>query len=66
MHVLWRVVDEADGRKLHLNWEETGGPPVAAPATKGFGSLLIQVTGEADSRIDFKPEGVRCLLELSL
>jgi PAS domain S-box-containing protein len=66
VHVLWRVVDEADGRKLHLNWEETGGPPVAAPASKGFGSLLIQATGEADSRIEFKPEGVRCLLELSL
>jgi hypothetical protein len=33
---------------------------------KGFGSLLIQATGEADSHIDFHPGGVRCLLELSL
>jgi len=39
---------------------------VTAPMRKGFGSLLIQATGEADTRIDFHPDGVRCLLELSL
>jgi len=65
VHVLWNVVDDTEKRKLHLTWQETGGPPVTAPMSKGFGSLLIQATGEADTRIDFRPDGVRCLLDLS-
>jgi len=66
VHVLWGVANDTERRKLHLTWQETGGPPVTAPICNGFGSLLIQATGEADTRIDFHPDGVRCLLDLSL
>jgi len=66
VHVSWGVASDAEEPKLHLSWEETGGPRVSAPTRKGFGSLLIQATGEGDTRIDFHPDGVRCLLELSL
>jgi two-component sensor histidine kinase len=36
----WHV-DEATGDLL-INWKETGGPPVAPPATRGFGSRLLE------------------------
>src|SRR5262249_15417025 len=63
---VWRVAGDAERRRLHVRWHETGGPRVKAPARKGFGSLLIQTTGEADTRIDFHPRGLKCLLDLSL
>jgi PAS domain S-box-containing protein len=55
-------------RKLKLSWRETGGPPVAAPPRKGFGSLLIEqgFAGHGETCVDFRPDGLRWSLELSL
>lgn len=58
------------GRRLHLSWTETGGPPVAPPARRGFGSRLIE-SGLArelggTAQIAFAPEGVHCAMDLSL
>jgi PAS domain S-box-containing protein len=56
--------------KLHVHWAETGGPPVKAPAIKGFGSKIIMATvvsqlgGSAD--LDWRPEGLVCDMVLSL
>jgi chemotaxis family two-component system sensor kinase Cph1 len=49
--------------KLHLDWEESGGPPVLPPRARGFGSKLIEgliddLGGQA--RIDYAPASVRC------
>lgn len=66
VHVSWVMAREPERHRLLITWQETGGPPVAAPTRKGFGSLLIQATGEADTRIDFHPDGVRCVLDLPL
>jgi two-component sensor histidine kinase len=66
VQVSWDVAGEADQRRLHLTWQETGGPPVKEPRHKGFGSLLIQSTGGADSRIEFRLGGLECLLDLPL
>ncbi len=55
-------MEEDAGRKLRLIWTEAGGPPVAAPVQRGFGSRLIersardQLGGEAT--VDFLPCGV--------
>ena len=57
-------------RRLHLTWTEAGGPPVAPPSRRGFGSRLIErglareLGGTA--HIEFAPEGVRCTMDLSL
>ena len=40
LRVSWEV-DEAAGRCLRILWREQGGPPVATPQRKGFGTLLI-------------------------
>jgi two-component sensor histidine kinase len=63
----WEVLSDkdaakSDAGKLRLIWRETGGPVVAAPIQRGFGSRLIersardQLGGEAT--VDFLPRGV--------
>jgi PAS domain S-box-containing protein len=66
VRVSWNVGDDSDGRKLQLTWKETGGPPVTPPERIGFGTRLIESTGEGETRIDYPPDGVRCFLDLSL
>lgn len=56
----WR----AEGGRLRLEWKERGGPPVTAPAQRGFGSRMIErglaaeLGGEV--RIHYEVDGVRC------
>ncbi len=56
----WRATD---GR-LVLRWVETGGPPVAPPTRRGFGTrvmdrmIRIQLNGEM--RFDWRAEGLAC------
>lgn len=50
-----------------LIWTETGGPPVAEPATSGFGSRLANALFAADgggASFQFAPTGLRCQLVL--
>jgi len=50
-----------------MQWRETGGPAVAPPTRRGFGSRLIErgLAGELGGRVSlqFEPEGVRCVIE---
>jgi PAS domain S-box-containing protein len=67
VRLLWELTEDRAGqRRLKLIWQETGGPPVAPPKRKGFGTLLIQSSGEADTRLDFPKQGLQCILDLSL
>jgi two-component sensor histidine kinase len=52
---------------MRLSWRESEGPPVTAPQRKGFGSVLIEqgLVGYGESFLDFRPDGLRCSLELS-
>jgi two-component sensor histidine kinase len=58
----WEIITAEGKPKLRLIWTEAGGPPVAAPEHRGFGSQLIersardQLGGEAT--VDFLPGGV--------
>lgn len=60
----WSVASEPDpigGEELvlKLTWRESGGPPVAEPGRKGFGSRLIAtgLTGAGGVVTDYRPEG---------
>lgn len=59
--IRWR---ENGDDAVQLEWKESGGPPVAPPRRRGFGSQLLlravelQVGGSA--RVEFEPDGVRC------
>jgi PAS domain S-box-containing protein len=68
VHVGWELLGNGSDRKLKLSWRETGGPRVNAPQHKGFGSVLIEQSfaGYGETLFDFRPDGLRCSLELSL
>jgi len=55
---------------LRLHWTESGGPVVAAPARRGFGSRLIAegLAFELDGEValDFAPAGVSCTIDVPL
>ncbi|MEW9855356.1 sensor histidine kinase [Novosphingobium sp. M1R2S20] len=69
--VTWkRVATDEESSTLIIDWVEQGGPRVTAPTRKGFGTRLIErglvaeMEGRAD--IEFRPEGLRCRITLSL
>lgn len=56
VHLSWRV----DGARLHLEWADTGGPPVTEPTRKSFGTRMMtslgqQLKGEVD--LSYEPCG---------
>jgi two-component sensor histidine kinase len=63
-------VRSKDGRELHLQWGETGGPPVRSPVRRGFGLELIersvahQLGGQAV--LDYRIEGLLCEITVPL
>ena len=62
--IAWKVEPTPKGKRMWLRWQESGGPPVALPNRKGFGSRLIKgglaqdLDGEV--RLDYDPTGVVC------
>jgi two-component sensor histidine kinase len=62
--ITWRRVQPAAGPGVEIAWSESGGPPVAEPKWRGFGSHLIEQnlarSLEAEISLTFPPEGVRC------
>jgi len=59
-----------DGKPaLQFVWQESGGPEVATPSRKGFGSRLIERSLAAErgsAKLDFASEGLRCTLLMPL
>jgi PAS domain S-box-containing protein len=64
--VQWRVQEGM----LHLGWEENGGPPVAPPTQKGFGSRLLEELVVHDlggaTKLNYDVSGVRCSITARL
>jgi two-component sensor histidine kinase len=63
------TVDESQ-KMFRLKWVESGGPPVAMPTHRSFGTRLIehsfvrQLNGEAE--LKFEPSGAVCVLDIPL
>lgn len=61
VEISWQLTLDVP-RQFQLRWTEKGGPPVAIPARRGFGSHLIEqgvahdLGGEA--RLSFAPDGI--------
>lgn len=59
-----------EAERVDLLWQERDGPPVRAPDSRGFGSLLIeQIVAyelEGECQLQFPPEGVACCMRLPL
>ncbi|HEY4078864.1 MAG TPA: PAS domain S-box protein [Rhizomicrobium sp.] len=61
--IAWQSQDHV----LVLQWRESGGPIVATPAHKGFGTNLIQraLAGEQGrAQLDYAPDGLKGTLEI--
>lgn len=66
--ISWNVEQEPGAmRRLHVRWEEKGGPKVKTPTRQGFGTRLIrglaaETGGEA--KLDFAATGLVCEFDL--
>ncbi len=63
--VAWNRRDDS----LDLVWRERGGPPVAPPQRRGFGSRMIEALArdlDGTSRLDFDPHGLVCEISARL
>jgi two-component sensor histidine kinase len=70
VEVSWSVGADSAGRRLRLEWRERGGPPVAAPQRRGFGSTLIErgLAAELEGEVQllFEPAGLVCRIDAPL
>ena len=66
----WATFEREGQRWLRIVWSESGGPPVKAPASRGFGSRLItegvgyELGG--DVALEFPESGVVCTITVPL
>ncbi|MBQ0820094.1 PAS domain S-box protein [Microvirga sp. HBU67558] len=70
VRVTWDVEQASPSARLHLRWEETGGPPVQPLGRRGFGSRLIERSLSQElngvARIAFRPTGIVCSVDAPL
>jgi two-component sensor histidine kinase len=68
VRVSWlRREEMGKSARLRLVWTEHGGPPVVAPLTRGFGTMLIERSFafevEGAARLIFEPGGLVCEID---
>jgi len=59
--IAWTASPTAESLAVALTWREEGGPPVAPPQRRGFGSRLLVASAEqirGELAVDFAPAGV--------
>jgi two-component sensor histidine kinase len=70
VRVQWRVGETEGARKLHLEWQEFGGPPASKPRHHGFGSTLLQrvlpMQCNAKVEVQYDTEGLRFCMDAPL
>jgi CheY-like chemotaxis protein len=66
LSLLW----ELKAGKLHLEWNETGGPSASQPTSQGFGTriILASIEGQLGGqvRFDWRAGGLQCALSVPL
>ena len=70
LEISWRIDEAAEPPQLLFDWRERGGPPVAQPARKGFGSELLERTLAFDLKghttMSFNSSGLHCQIAIPL
>lgn len=63
----WLFADSPGGERLRLTWRESGGPPVAEPQRRGFGSRLLErgLAAELHGQVSlaFPRDGLICRID---
>jgi two-component sensor histidine kinase len=58
----WSIAREEGEPRLHLLWKEIGGPTVAPPTRRGFGSTMIERSLKSyfrgEAKLEYRPEGL--------
>ncbi len=64
----WQRIKNNPEDVLVISWSEQGGPPVKAPARRGFGRTLLEHVFANDVggnvSLNFDPAGVSCVIEI--
>jgi PAS domain S-box-containing protein len=66
VQISWSRITDAEGGVVRIVWKERGGPSVAKPDGKGFGSTVIgSAATELGAKLtyEFEPDGVIFILE---
>ncbi|MEZ5985455.1 MAG: PAS domain S-box protein [Hyphomonas sp.] len=62
LDIKWKMAPDPTRHEAVVTWVETGGPPVAQPTRRGFGSVLIEQslvhTLGGHAIIEYRPEGL--------
>lgn len=70
VEIKWEVLQEGEGPTFQLCWSEHGGPHVAIPRTRGFGSAMIEqiLSQQLDGSVslDYRSEGLICRVSAAL
>jgi PAS domain S-box-containing protein len=68
--IAWAKTGTRDAPRLSLSWTERGGPPVAVPSKRGFGTRMIERGLAAELggtvKIEFAPGGLVCVVDAPL
>jgi two-component sensor histidine kinase len=68
--VSWQILGNGPERRLYLEWNEQGGPPVKPPERRGFGSRMIERGLSSELRgkvvLEFRPGGLVCTIDAPL
>jgi PAS domain S-box-containing protein len=64
----WTIEPSSEGDRIILRWQERGGPTVAPPTHKGFGSRMIEqglaLELEGTAHLNYASDGLVCLMNL--
>ncbi len=70
VEIHWARTGDCSAPRLALSWTESDGPPVAAPAQRGFGTRMIERGLAAELggtvKIAFAPRGLVCKVDAPL
>ena len=62
VEIAWQVKNGTADERFTISWIERGGPPVVAPANRGYGSTVIKSMAElsldGEVQLDFAPSGL--------
>jgi PAS domain S-box-containing protein len=68
VEIEWRR-EEGRKRRLMIQWRETGASGLGKPATKGFGTTLIERSLQSaggEATLEYQPTGITCVMRLPL
>jgi two-component system, chemotaxis family, CheB/CheR fusion protein len=70
IEISWRIEQGSESAELVFEWRERGGPPVAPPPHKGFGTELLERTlafeFKGQTTMAFNPRGLECTIAIPL